>query len=225
MKMLIALAFLPFLWASVRFSADLLAQAPWQSVPWDDLLCFGLGLSLSISLFAFGIRPNWLYVFGHESTHALAVWLHRGSVSEFKTSSKGGHIVADRDSTVISLSPYLIPFYPIALAAIWALCLWVWPSWSFWDFLFLLCWGTAWGFHLSFTISLLFTRQPDFLNHGYFYSIVLILLGNVWIFSGGVWAVFTPFGPGYGWDRIAGLTVATYGGILGWLVDVYAMLI
>ena len=42
----------------------------------------------------FGLpRPMLIYVFGHELTHALWVWLMGGRVSRFRVGRDGGHVV------------------------------------------------------------------------------------------------------------------------------------
>ena len=37
----------------------------------------------------------WIYVVGHELTHAVWVWLFGGSVKKFKATSNGGHVIVD----------------------------------------------------------------------------------------------------------------------------------
>jgi len=57
---------------------------------------FTLGAVLWLIAF-FGLpRPVIIYVFGHELTHVLWVWLMGGRVSKFRVSSDGGHIVTNR---------------------------------------------------------------------------------------------------------------------------------
>ena len=54
-----------------------------------------------------------VYVFGHELTHALWVWLMGGRVSRFRVGRDGGHIVTDRNNFWIALAPYFFPLYSI----------------------------------------------------------------------------------------------------------------
>ena len=61
----------------------------------------------------------WLYVLGHEFTHALAAMLAGGKVSAFHVSSKGGHVLTDRVNWWIALSPYFVPIYALIWMALW----------------------------------------------------------------------------------------------------------
>src|SRR5438093_4529543 len=65
-------------------------------------------------------RPMWIYVFGHELTHALWVWLFGGSVKKFKATSSGGHVVVDKTNFLISLAPYFFPLYAAMVVAFFA---------------------------------------------------------------------------------------------------------
>ena len=44
------------------------------------------GAACWIVIFLLLPKPMWLYVFGHELTHALWTWLHGGEVKNFKVS-------------------------------------------------------------------------------------------------------------------------------------------
>ena len=46
-------------------------------------------------------KPMWIYVFGHELTHALWTWVFGGRVKRFKVTSKGGHVIIDKNNFVI----------------------------------------------------------------------------------------------------------------------------
>jgi hypothetical protein len=165
----------------------------WQEIPWLNLGCFATGFSLMVCVYFFLPRWNWLYVFGHEATHALAVVLSGGKVSGFKVSGGGGHVVSDKISVWIALSPYIVPFYPLTVGAAWFAARWVWPApLTVWESAFVVVWGMAWAFHLCFTVSLLKTDQPDFASQGWFFSIVVILSGNLLIVSVLLWLWLEP---------------------------------
>jgi hypothetical protein len=224
-KFTLAFLLIPVLWASWEFAIWLLLSVQPQNIPWLEFTSFGVGFSLASCLFWAGIRPNWLYVLGHESTHAVAVWMHRGKVSGFKARSDGGHVIADRDSTLISLSPYLLPFYPILVAGAWILLTLAFPAVRPFIFIFLIIWGLSWGFHGAFTAQLIFTDQPDFRNHGRFYSIFIILLINSWIIIAGLWLSLrgVPFSVGMAeWGH---RSAQIYISIGRWLVDAVAKLL
>lgn len=71
----------------------------------EEFWFFSLGVLLWTVAF-FGLpRPQWLYVFGHELTHAIWVTLLGGKVHRFQVGSKGGHVLSDRTNTWIALAP------------------------------------------------------------------------------------------------------------------------
>src|SRR5438034_5478952 len=47
-------------------------------------------------------KPMWIYVVGHELTHALWAWLQGGSVKKLKASSKGGHVIVTRSNFLVA---------------------------------------------------------------------------------------------------------------------------
>src|SRR6266849_5563378 len=71
-------------------------------------------------------KPMWVYVFGHELTHALWTWLFGGKVKKFKTSSKGGHVVVTKNNFVIALAPYFFPLYALLVVAVFLAGHWLW---------------------------------------------------------------------------------------------------
>ncbi|NJK90340.1 MAG: hypothetical protein HC904_00015 [Blastochloris sp.] len=159
---------------------------------WAQCLTFALGFSTCAFAYLCLPRGNWFYVLGHETTHAMAVLLSGGRVSGFKVSSQGGHVVSDRNSVLIALSPYFVPFYPMVIGLGWALLLLFQPEWQHYNWAFLLIWGASWGFHLCHTITLLKTRQPDFESQGYFFSFILILVLNLLIIQSLLWLWLRP---------------------------------
>src|SRR5258706_1741260 len=60
-------------------------------------------------------KPMWVYVFGHELTHALWTWLFGGRVRKFKASSEGGEVVISKNNFLITLAPYFFPVYVAAV--------------------------------------------------------------------------------------------------------------
>jgi hypothetical protein len=65
-------------------------------------------------------KPMWIYVFGHELTHALWTWLFGGQVKKMKVSSAGGHVVVSKTNFVIALAPYFFPLYAALVIAVFA---------------------------------------------------------------------------------------------------------
>lgn len=141
--------------------------------PW-----FAAGAALGV-LSYFTLKPLvWLYVIGHELTHALLVWLHGGRVHDFHVARTGGHIVTDKTNTLIVLAPYFIPFYTVLWIGSYATARIVLdlpgnPG------LFGAAIGATWAFHMAFTVAMIARGQPDLEYGGVFFSVVLIYLLNV----------------------------------------------
>src|SRR6059058_5900860 len=146
-KMIAAILLLPVcagageaLWRVLRASGT-------ADVVWVAGLA-GAGCWLAIYLLL--PKPMWVYVFGHELTHAIWTWLFGGRVKKFKASSQGGHVLVTRNNFVIVLAPYFFPLY----AALVVLCFlvghlfWGWTRYLVWFHLLL---GAAYAFHLTLT--------------------------------------------------------------------------
>ena len=133
-------------------------------------------------------QPLHAYVFGHELTHAIWVWLWRGRVYDKKMwSSDGGYIVTDTSNFWIALAPYFYPLYSLALLVIYGVAsrfadvahvtatfIFLTPlQWLF----FLL--GVTWAFHLSFTFWMIPKGQTDLTAHGQFFSLMVIYVMNL----------------------------------------------
>lgn len=163
----------------------------------EDFWFFSLGVVLWLLFFtgclaAFGEpRGRWLYVLGHEGTHAVWAWLSRGRVSEFKVHRDGGHILTDKPTVLVTLAPYFYPIPCILLIILFGLVRLFYrleeapPLLENAHFLvtpmgvFFLLFGLAWGFHISFTVWMIRRGQSDLRMHGNFFSLVLIYIGNL----------------------------------------------
>lgn len=148
----------------------------------EEFWFFSLGVVLWLGVFAGLPRPLWLYVFGHELTHALWVLAMGGRVHRFQVTRQGGHILADRTNTWIALAPYFFPIYSVLAILLYGLLglfvdvapyrLWLYGAIGF-----------TWGFHLTFTVWMVPKGQPDLHYGGTFFSVVLIYLLNLLILS------------------------------------------
>jgi hypothetical protein len=130
-------------------------------------------------------KPMWIYVFGHELTHALWTWLFGGEVKKMKVSSSGGHVVISKTNFAIALAPYFFPLYAALVIAGFALGNWIW-NWQGYLVWFHLLLGAAYAFHVTLTFHVLQTRQSDITSQGYLFSVVVIFLGNVCVLLFGI---------------------------------------
>ena len=123
-------------------------------------------------------KPMWIYVFGHELTHVLWVWLFGGSVKKFKATSEGGHVIVDKTNFLIALSPYFFPLYVVVIVVVFLAGhqLWNWRNFFVWFHLLI---GAAYAFHVTLNAHVLRTHQSDITSQGYLFSAVVIFLGNV----------------------------------------------
>jgi len=130
-------------------------------------------------------RPMWLYVFGHEFTHALWIWLFGGRVKRIKVASRGGHVISNKTNFLIALAPYFFPFYAAVVVLVYALGQWVW-GWASDSVWFHFALGFAYAFHVTLTFEILRTRQSDITSQGYLFSATIIFLGNACVLLLGI---------------------------------------
>lgn len=114
-KNIIAIFLLP--WCAIvtqtfftAFTRATIHQRLWAGA---EFWFFSLGVILWLIAFLGLPRPVIVYVFGHEVTHVLWVWLMGGRVSKFRVSGDGGHIVTNRTNFLIALAPYFFPLYSV----------------------------------------------------------------------------------------------------------------
>ncbi len=144
----------------------------------EEFWFFSLGAVLWLIAF-FGLpRPLVLYVFGHELTHALWVWLMGGRVSRFKVSRAGGHILTDKNNFLIALAPYFFPLYSIFVIALYGGLSLFLDLQLYGRVLYALV-GVTWAFHLTFTCWMIPKNQTDLSDNGTIFSLVVIYLMNL----------------------------------------------
>ncbi len=174
LKMVVGILLLPVCLAT--------AQALWRVVAltrvaerfWAPVLA---GVACWVVIFVLLPKPMWVYVLGHESTHAVWTWIFGGKVKRFKAASSGGHVITTKNNFLIALAPYFFPFYAVVVVLVFVLgnLLFHWRAYRPW---FYLCLGAAYGFHVTLTWEILKTRQTDITSQGYLFSAVVIFLGN-----------------------------------------------
>jgi hypothetical protein len=161
------------------FTHATVTQGFWAT---EEFWFFSLGAVLWLIAF-FGLpRPLLLYVFGHELTHALWVWILGGRVSGFRVSRDGGHIITDRNNFWIALAPYFFPLYSIFAIAAYGLLSLFMNVQPFGRVLYAVI-GITWAFHFTFTCWMVTKNQTDLTEHGTFFSLVLIYLLNLILLS------------------------------------------
>ncbi len=148
----------------------------------EEFWFFALGMMLWVIAF-FGLpRPVVVYVFGHELTHAIWVWMMGGRVSKMHVSSRGGHIITDTHNFWIALAPYFYPIYSILLLVTYAIGS-IFLDLAPYHRLFFALLGATWAFHITFTLWMIPKGQSDLTYHGTFFSLVIIYLMNLLILS------------------------------------------
>ncbi len=120
----------------------------------------------------------WVYVFGHELTHAFWVLMMGGRVHRFEVTSSGGHVLADKTNTWIALAPYFFPIYSILSIWLYGILAIFFDMSPYRQLLYAVV-GATWAFHLSFTCWMIPKGQPDLSYGGTFFSLVVIYLLNL----------------------------------------------
>jgi hypothetical protein len=183
-KAVVGVFLLPVVWVWTQTFFGAVAWAALERDFWqtEEFWFFGLGALLYFLAFWALPRPMRIYVFGHELTHALTVWLMGGKVEEFRVTSEGGHVLTNKVNTWIALSPYFVPLYSVLVMMAW------WITGGFVDVTPYASWwigavGFTWAFHFSFTCWMIPKGQSDLAYGGTFFSLVIIYLANLVVLS------------------------------------------
>jgi hypothetical protein len=174
-KFIIAILLLPVCAGAARALWLVLRGCGSADTTWVPLIA---GAVCWLIIFALLPKPMWIYVFGHELTHALWAWLFGSRVKRMKVTSSGGHVVISKTNFLIVLAPYFFPLYAVLVVIVFAIGHLFWDWRGFLVYFHLLV-GAAYAFHLTLTFHALQTRQTDITSQGYLFSAVVIFLGNV----------------------------------------------
>ncbi|PTX98706.1 hypothetical protein DB345_03030 [Spartobacteria bacterium LR76] len=183
-KLLVGLFLLPAAWVLTQTFFMAFARTTIRNQFWitEEFWFFSLGVILWLVAF-FGLpRPIWLYVFGHELTHAIWVMLMGGRVHRFQVTRQGGHILADRTNTWIALAPYFFPLYSLLAILVYGVCGIFWDVAPYRWILYMVI-GITWAFHLTFTVWMITKGQPDLYYGGTFFSLTVIYILNLILLS------------------------------------------
>ncbi|BCU77315.1 hypothetical protein [Luteolibacter sp. LG18] len=184
MRWLAGLALLPIGWVTTwtffsQFSHAALDRGFWQT---SAFWYFATGALLMAGWFLSGLLQSvflYLYVLGHELTHAIFVYLCRGKVTGFHVSLEGGYITTNKTNIIIALSPYFVPFWSAVVVAIYLLFRHTTGLPPYADKILFAATGATWTFHFAWTLWMIPRDQPDLKENGTFLSLVIIYLANL----------------------------------------------
>ena len=181
-KFIIAILLLPVCGGAARALWLVLHASGSADTTWIPILG---GAACWLVIFYLLPKPIWIYVLGHELTHALWTWLFGGQVKKMKVTGKGGHVIISKTNFIIALAPYFFPLYVVLVVGVFALgnLIWNWHGFLVWFHLLV---GAAYAFHLTLTVYVLRTQQSDITGQGYLFSAVVIFLGNVCVLLFGI---------------------------------------
>lgn len=125
-----------------------------------------------------------MYVFGHETTHAVAAMFFGFRIHSISVKKDSGHVKMDRCNAAVVLAPYFVPFYAVIAGLIYLAVHLVIDA-SAYRPVFMAAVGFFMAFHWVQTFKTLWeTQQPDLkMAGGVFFSWVIILLCNAAVFS------------------------------------------
>lgn len=135
-------------------------------------------------------KLNFLYVLGHELTHAIATFFSGGKIAGFKVSSKGGSVQTSTPNSFVMLAPYLIPGYTVFITIVY-FGLSFFMNVSRCSNLFIFLVGFTTMFHLAYTAESIRDKQSDLIKTGYLFSISFIYIINMIIVFGIISLFFT----------------------------------
>ena len=185
----LALLLLPFCWVTSwtflkTFSHATMEQGFWQT---PQFWYFTIGALVMLGWFTSKLAQPfflYLYVFGHELTHAVFVKCFGGKVYDMEWGTSGGYVTTDKSNWVISLSPYFVPFWSLIAVILYAVPSFFWKLPGEADLFFYEAVGASWSFHMAWTIWMIPRDQPDLKDNGTFLSLVLIYFGNLVVLIG-----------------------------------------
>ena len=135
------------------------------------------GFALWLLLWALLPRPVRAYVLAHELTHAFWALLLGDRVGAIAVTRRGGSVRVSRRRFLALLAPYFFPLYTLlVLAAYGVAALYTDPT--PYAALWLAAVGWTWGFHCTFTLSMLAEDQSDIRYAGALLAYVTIYLFN-----------------------------------------------
>jgi len=124
----------------------------------------------------------YLYVFGHEFTHAFFIWLFLGRISDLAITPEGGYVQTRSSNFLIALSPYFVPFLGICVVGLFSL-LQLWITIPYANLIIYSIVGFTWSFHIMWTQDIISKGQEDLKECGTFMSLSVIIFFNLLLMS------------------------------------------
>lgn len=152
----------------------------WLSVPvWYAVM----GAMVFAACILAGLMQTFLiyvYVLGHELTHALTAKIFGGKVSTFRITAEGGYVESDKDNVFIALAPYFVPIWMLCWMGVLCLVNLAFPFENYMAW-FSAGFGFWWFFHLYWTIWVIPREQPDMIENGLLFSLLMVFAFNIFI--------------------------------------------
>ena len=180
--LLLPLCFITIITLVRESGEDRILETIWYST---ELLCFVVGILSMLSWFVAGLandRLLYLYVLGHEMTHAMFVYVCGGRISAIHFSTEGGYVMTNKSNILIALSPYFVPFWSAVVISLHGFIS-LWANIPGGGLILTGILGFTWTFHIVWTVWMIPKDQPDLRENGTFLSLMLIIFANLIVFS------------------------------------------
>lgn len=174
LKLFLGLGLLPVCWGTTVAVVRVARVSLPADRVWVALLA---GLAAWLVVYLLLPRPRRAYILGHELTHALWSVLFGGRVRSLQVGADRGRVVVTRSNALVALAPYFFPLYASLVLLVFVVGDLIW-GWTRAAVYFHLLLGAAYGFHATFTVEALRSRQSDLTSHGLVFSAATIWLGN-----------------------------------------------
>lgn len=124
-------------------------------------------------------QPKYIYVWGHELTHALYALFFKGKVTKMKVSASQGAVWLTRTNFLVALAPYFFPFYTFLFFVFYFLLKIFLKNPPYLEKGLFLGLGLTIAMHLLTTLEALRIKQSDLSRTGTFFSLVFIFIMNI----------------------------------------------
>lgn len=181
-KILIGIFLIPFCLGSVLALLQVVLKSGNAEMIWIAVISGAISWIIIYFLLP---EPTWIYVLGHELTHALGTWVFGGKLKKIKVTSGGGHVVTTKSNFITTLAPYFFPFYVVIVVIVFTIGNFFF-NWSQYILYFYFAIGIMYAFHITLTINTLKIEQPDLKEEGYIFGSIIIFLGNILILLIGI---------------------------------------